>query len=280
MLRLMTDSKRARQGRAGAETASATPAWEPVHIETLSNQLIQQIRDSFLAGRLKTGDYLGSERSLAEQFGVSRVAIRDTLRSLVAIGLIEVRTGKAGGAWIAAGNISHYADLLSIQLRMMGVTELEMVDAQAAIEIQATGLAVLHAGPDDLARLEEFVARLHASMNEPEVFTGLAMDFHALVVQASKNRALSAQFLAIRQILQSNYSLHARQDRAERTVAFAQKMLAHFRARDAVAARNEMAARLAHIRTATLDLTGAYWLEPEPQAAPAPAPAPRRARRA
>jgi len=253
----MTDSKRSKQRDAGA--SSGLPAWEPVHVETLSNQLIQQIRDSFLSGKLRTGDYLGSERSLAEKFGVSRVAIRDTLRSLVAIGLIEVRTGKAGGAWIAAGNISHYADLLSIQLKMLGVTELEMVDAQAAIEIQATELAVEHAGPDDLVQLEALLERMRAATDEPAVFTGLAMDFHAVVVQASKNRALSAQFLAIRQILQSNYRLHARLDRAERTIAFAEKMLAHFRARNGAAARDEMAARLAHIRNATLALTGAYW---------------------
>ena len=82
---------------------------------TLSSQIVAHIRDAIFAGSLKSGDVLGCEADLANQFGVSRMSIRDALRSLEAMGIVEIRTGAKGGAVIAEGNSDRYVDAIAFQ---------------------------------------------------------------------------------------------------------------------------------------------------------------------
>ena len=69
--------------------------------EKVSDNIIAQIRDSILSGQMKPGDRLASEKTLIEQFGVSKATMREALRVLEVMGLIEIRKGIAGGAFVA-----------------------------------------------------------------------------------------------------------------------------------------------------------------------------------
>jgi GntR family transcriptional regulator, transcriptional repressor for pyruvate dehydrogenase complex len=69
--------------------------------EKVSDNIIAQIRDSILSGQLKPGDRLASEKELIEQFGVSKATMREALRVLEVMGLIEIRKGISGGAFVA-----------------------------------------------------------------------------------------------------------------------------------------------------------------------------------
>src|SRR5947207_259362 len=71
-----------------------------VTVARASSSIADQIRAAIVGGQLKEGARLPPERELAEQFGVSRVTVRDALRALEAMGLIEVRVGARGGAFI------------------------------------------------------------------------------------------------------------------------------------------------------------------------------------
>ncbi len=226
--------------------------WTPVQAQTLSWRIVAQVRAALFSGELKSGDFLGSERSLARQFGVSRVAIRDALRTLTAIGLIEIRPGKLGGAWIAQGNPERFADALAIQLKLIGITEMEMLDAQAAIETHAAELAAKRATSDDLERMREILRRLGDLVDDPEGFTDRAMDFRASVVDASHSRALIAQHRALRHLLQPAYTLHTRRELTRRVVAAHETLLTRIASGDAEGARRTMARRLAAIRARTL----------------------------
>jgi len=69
--------------------------------EKVSDKIIAQIRDAILSGQLKPGDSLASEKILMEQFEVSKATMREALRVLEVLGLIEIRKGIAGGAFVA-----------------------------------------------------------------------------------------------------------------------------------------------------------------------------------
>ena len=69
--------------------------------EKVSDSIIAQIRDAILSGQLKPGDRLASEKELIEQFNVSKATMREALRVLEVIGMIEMRKGIAGGAFVA-----------------------------------------------------------------------------------------------------------------------------------------------------------------------------------
>ena len=73
------------------------------------------------AGTVRPGDFLGSEAAIAQQFGVSQMAARDALRSLQALGIIEIRAGSKGGASIASANLQRLTDSVAIQLQLMSL---------------------------------------------------------------------------------------------------------------------------------------------------------------
>lgn len=231
------------------ESAPAIPSlWEPVQADTLSWRIISQVRKALFAGQIKPGEFLGTEASIAQQFGVSRMAARDALRSLAAVGIVTIRKGAKGGAVIAHGNAEHFADALAVQLKLIGVSETEMLDAQIGIEAMATELAAQRATPDDLTRMRGLLEELKRLLDDPVGFTDLSMRFHLAVVEASHNRALVAQFKALRHVLLPAYTRHTTREIAERAVAAHAILLAHIEAGEADAAREQMVKRLRLIR--------------------------------
>ena len=120
---------------------------------SLSAQIVSHVRDALFAKQIKPGDFLGTEKDLAAQFGTSRIVARDALRTLEALGIVEIRMGKGGGARIAHGNPRLFAEALAVQLDLTGVSVPEIMDAQRAIETLGAELAAENATPEDIARL-------------------------------------------------------------------------------------------------------------------------------
>ncbi|HKT17297.1 MAG TPA: winged helix-turn-helix domain-containing protein, partial [Stellaceae bacterium] len=69
---------------------------------TLSAQLVAEVRQALFERRLKPDDHLGGEKEIAARMGVSRIVARDALRTLAAMGIVEIKVGSGGGARIAA----------------------------------------------------------------------------------------------------------------------------------------------------------------------------------
>lgn len=247
-------------------TALPSGGFAPLETQTLSWRIAARVRAALFSGEVGSGDFLGTEASIAERFGVSRMAARDALRSLAAMGIATIRPGKNGGAWVSAGDPARFGDALAIQLKLIGITEAEMLDAQAAIEILSAELAARRADDQDLARLRGIVRDLEGLVDSPQAFTARAMDFHAAVVAASHNRALVAQFQGLRHVLEPAYSLHTRLEVARRAIAAHRRLLARIVAGDAEGARRSMARRLATVRARgfadTLDPDSARAMPP------------------
>ena len=120
---------------------------------SLSAQIVAWVRDALFAKKLKPGDFLGTEKDLAARFDASRIVARDALRTLEALGIVEIRMGKGGGARIAQGNPRLFAEALAVQLDLTGVSASEIMDAQRAIETLGAELAAENATAADVARL-------------------------------------------------------------------------------------------------------------------------------
>ena len=135
------------------------------------------MRDALFAKKLKPGDFLGTENDLASRYGVSRIVARDALRTLEALGIVEIRMGKGGGARIARGNPRLFAEALAVQLDLTGVSAAEIMDAQRAIECLAAELAAENATDADIARLRRLLADAEASINDPPASPSSAPNF-------------------------------------------------------------------------------------------------------
>jgi DNA-binding FadR family transcriptional regulator len=230
----------------------ATAPWQPQRDGTLSWRIIRQIRAMLFAGELKSGERLGGEIELAGRYGVSRMAIRDALRSLEAAGIVEIRVGAKGGAYIAGGNPERFADALAIQLKLIGVTAAEIFDAQIAVEVISTELAAHNASANDLLTLREILRGQREHRQSKSHFTELSLRFHQMVVEASHNRALIAQFKALRFVLEPLYARRLTDEVAGKVIASNAALLARLEARDAEGARALMQRRLQIIRARQL----------------------------
>jgi GntR family transcriptional repressor for pyruvate dehydrogenase complex len=166
----------------------------------LSTQIVADVRDALFGKRLKPGDFLGTEKDLASRFGVSRIVARDALRTLEALGVVEIRMGKGGGARIAQGNPRLFAEALAVQLELTGVSVAEIMDAQRATETLAAELAAENATADDVAKLRRLLDEAEAAIDDLDRFTRLSRDFHLVVAEASHNRVLVVQLISLEHV--------------------------------------------------------------------------------
>ena len=167
---------------------------------SLSAQVVAEVRDALFARRLKPGDFLGTEKDLAARFNASRIVARDALRTLEALGIVEIRMGKGGGARIAHGNPRLFAEALAVQLDLTGVGAAEIMDAQRAIETLGAELAAENATDEDIAKLRRLLQDADAAMGDLDEFTRLSRDFHLAVAEASHNRVLLVQLISLEHV--------------------------------------------------------------------------------
>lgn len=164
---------------------------------SLSSRIIADVRRALNERALKPGDVLGSEKDLAARYDVSRIVARDALRSLEALGVVEIRMGKGGGARIAKGNPRLFAEALAIQLDLTGVGAAEVIDAQRAIECMAAELAAENANADDHASVRRLLVEAENAISAPDTFTRLSRAFHFAIAEASHNRVLVVQLVSL-----------------------------------------------------------------------------------
>ncbi|WP_153101859.1 FadR/GntR family transcriptional regulator [Paraburkholderia hayleyella] len=245
------------------DAVGVAPLWEPVQTETLSWRIVSQVRSAVFSGQIKAGEFLGSETSLSAQFNVSRMAARDALRTLEAVGIVQIRMGAKGGAWIAPGNPERFADALAIQLHLIGVSAEEIFDAQVAIEVTSAELAAQNATPDDLTKLQTVLAELEALRAEPLTFTDASMRFREAIVEASHNRVLLAQFRGLRFVLQPLLEPNTTRTIATRVIRSHKAVLDAIAAHDSTLARELMLERVKAIRSKVLSGTATLHAEDE-----------------
>jgi len=207
---------------------------------SLSAQIVSDTRKALLDKVLKPGDFVGTEKDIAARYGVSRIVARDALRSLEALGIVEIRMGKGGGARVAQGNPRLFAEALAVQLTLTGVTAAEIMDAQRAIECLAAELAAENATPSDVAGLKHWLADSKAKMGNVAAFTESCREFHLAVAEASHNRVLVVQLISLQHVSWPSDNRTLTPKVARRVLEVHAELTALIEMRDAAGARRLM----------------------------------------
>ncbi|MFZ7110876.1 MAG: FadR/GntR family transcriptional regulator [Desulfatiglandales bacterium] len=127
----------------------------PVRRKRVSRLIEEQIKQAIFKGRYPLGGKLPAERELAEMFDASRASIREALRSLERSGLITIRKGVQGGAYIAKGGLTHVVESM-VDMFEFGQVSLEhILQARLIIEPPVAAEAAKRATPEDIERLKE-----------------------------------------------------------------------------------------------------------------------------
>ena len=229
---------------------------------TLSEIIERGVRRALFAGVLNPGDHIGTEASIAQAVGVSRMAARDALRALVAQGIVTVRKGTAGGARIATGDSALFSDALAVQLRLMGVSLADLLDAQIALESTAAELVAGLAGAGDVTELRAALFRANAAVGKTDVFINEIGEFHLSLARLSNNTVIGALLGAILQVLRDSYGRRNTPARASSVLRSYGSLIDAIEANDPDAARVLMRGHLRKVKSDMLTVTETVHEQP------------------
>jgi GntR family transcriptional repressor for pyruvate dehydrogenase complex len=220
-------------------------ALAPRGASTLSARIVADVREGLFDRRYRPGDFLGTEKDLAARHGVSRIVARDALRSLEAMGIVEIRPGSGGGARISRGNPQLFAEALAVQLELADIGVQEILTAQRAVECLAAELAASNATGSDLANLKALLQSAAERVDDPEAFTRLSLAFHLAVADASHNRVLHYQLVSLQHVSWPSRNRTLTTAVARRVLEAHHELVRLIEKRDAEGARKAMDA---HVR--------------------------------
>jgi GntR family transcriptional regulator, transcriptional repressor for pyruvate dehydrogenase complex len=155
-----------------------------------SADVVAQIRTAMDTGVLKPGDRLPPERELAERLGVSRVTVRDALRILEANGLVVIRVGARGGAFVTAPEPDHVSEGLANMLMMSQVSADDITEARMILELGAIELVCQRATSDDIEALMEICDRSEKALAQGTFDVALSAEFHTRLARSAHNFAV------------------------------------------------------------------------------------------
>jgi GntR family transcriptional regulator, transcriptional repressor for pyruvate dehydrogenase complex len=162
-----------------------------VNAGRVSNLIVEQIRVLIREGQLSAGDRLPSERELGGRFGVSRVTVREALKMLEAHGLVTIKVGARGGAFVTAPTSERVGEGISDLLTFSVVEPSDVTEARQVLEIGIVPLVCRRADEQDIAELLEICDRAEAMLeSDGEYPVSLSAEFHIRVARASHNPAL------------------------------------------------------------------------------------------
>jgi GntR family transcriptional repressor for pyruvate dehydrogenase complex len=147
------------------------------------------LRDRLLAGSLRPGDRLISERELASQLGVSRPIVREALRALTVLGIVEIRDRI--GTVVTRPDVSVLNDFFTFALAQQADMLDDVMQARVAIECQAIRLACERAGIADFERLQRALAKIEETIDEADAGGMADFEFHRAIVLASRSETLT-----------------------------------------------------------------------------------------
>ena len=146
-----TDASSAHK-RVGPDSVSILNGIQPPRPERAVDQIVESIRVAIAAGRLNRGDRMPNERDMADEFGVSQPTIRESLRVLEAMGLVNVRRGS--GAFVAANSQEFVSLALKTLTQMENIGITDVIDLRLCIAPYSAARAAKHATPENLANIE------------------------------------------------------------------------------------------------------------------------------
>jgi len=228
----------ARDGRRPTDPARRGIEIAPIKSTRIYEEIVRQVKQMIAEGRLKSGDRLPPERDLAEKFVVSRTSVREALRVLESLGLIEIRAGE--GTFVRGVSVESLIEPLALVMAAQREAIGELFEARRVLEPAIAALAAGRATPEEIHEMERILEDQAKEIAAGK--TGLAQDaaFHAAIGTAAHNRAITRIAHAIMDLLtqsrEESLNTPGRPTRSHQD---------HRRILQAIARRNATAARQA-----------------------------------
>lgn len=181
--------------------SSSLTAWEPVKRQRTYEQVIARIEERILDGQLHAGDRLPPEREFAQMLGVSRPSLRESLRVLEALGIVEVRLGSEGGTFLSEKPSNGFVNVMKPQLALALFHTENVIQTRLALEAWTCAEAAKRRTPEQIVELGQILDR----MEDPEIlkadFNRLDAAFHVEISGIAGNHLIAQLMESLRLVI-------------------------------------------------------------------------------
>ena len=219
----------------------------------ISEDIIARLLTMIKEGELQPGAKLPSERELTEMMQISRPSLREALRALAIMNVIEIRQGD--GTYVTSLEPELLVEHLDFIFSLNDSSIIELFETRKIVEVGLAAMAAQRISDEEIAKLEECLTRSIKNVNDPAAFLEADVQLHETIVQAAGNTFLK-RFMA------SIYHLgHASRSRTveipgvvAQVVKDHQAIVAALKARNPAQARQAMLQHLNNVETSLLKL--------------------------
>ena len=179
---------------SGAAARSAAPPndiYRRITTDRASDQVLEQLQTLIRDGRLKAGDRLPASTELANEFGVGRSTVREALRGLQASGMVTIKVGARGGAYVTEPTGRHIGQRILDMLTLSSVADTDVIEARHILELNVIPLVCERATDDDIEDLLASCDRSTEMATHGSCPLTMAAGFHCGVAKASHNAAIA-----------------------------------------------------------------------------------------
>ena len=169
----------------------------PIRTKRLYEEIVEQIKQLITDGKLRPGDKLLAERELAERFQVSRASVREAIRTLEMLGVIDIRPGE--GTFIRGTEADDIIRPLAMFLAVERNSLLDMFEMRRIFETATASLAAERATLEELDQIEAMLENMKERLNVQDPEKGEEYDaaFHYAVAESSHNSLLTKLFKTV-----------------------------------------------------------------------------------
>jgi len=181
---------------------------KPIEKTRLYDSIVDQIKDLILQGKLKPGDKLPSERDLAQLFHVGRPTVREAIRTLKLIGLVDVNQGQRGTV-VKKYALEPYRESMREQMRWLIQTRKttieQLTEVRSALDTSIALLAAERASKADLRDMRLLLREMEVSTNSSSAYLEKAIGFHKLMAISTGNPIFHAIWTAFTELVIDQY---------------------------------------------------------------------------
>jgi GntR family transcriptional repressor for pyruvate dehydrogenase complex len=225
--------------------------FEAIRRNKVYEEVARQL-ERIILKKLHPGDKLPSERELAESLGVSRSSIRDAIRSLELVGLVEPRQG--AGTVVREISTDVLMNPLTNVLRHKMELVSELIDFRKMLEPSLAARAATHASEEELAEMEEVLRRQDAKFRGGELAIEEDSEFHYGIAMASGNSVVLKLLDVLMDLLRDTRERSLQvEGRPQKSLAGHRRILAAIKKRDAEAAKAAMRHHLEDVEEIVLN---------------------------
>lgn len=232
------------------KAAVASSDFEAIAPARAVDEISAQVREMIASGRLKPGDRLPAERELATRLHVSRNTLREALRALEHAGIVEMRKGASGGAFVRPGSPTVIVNGLRDLYHLGAITPAQLTEARIWLSEIVVRVACERATEEDFDALEanvEASKEAEAAGNFDER-ARLNREFHVILAKATRNPIIAITTESVMGVF-AQFILRIGPSDNPFILPSRRRFMKHLRARDADAAVAEMTKSLKRLQT-------------------------------